>query len=66
MKEHKTIERQLNWLVKNSQFLSIRKIEQELDMPSTTLYKYVTGERELPEKWREPLSGWVAEFIKQR
>jgi hypothetical protein len=33
----------IDWLQKNKQFLSIRAIEQHLEMPDSTLIKAVNG-----------------------
>jgi len=45
-----------NWLRDNRDRLSLRAIEQELGIPSTTLSKAVSGQQMLPKKWVEPLT----------
>lgn len=43
------------WLKENKGRLSIRAIEQELKIPSTTLSKVANGTMKLPKKWERPL-----------
>ena len=40
----------IDWLQKNKQFLSIRAIEQHLEMPDSILIKAVNGQQNLPKK----------------
>lgn len=49
----------INWLQKNKQFLSIRAIEQYLEMPDSTLIKAVNGSQNLPKKHEECLSKFI-------
>jgi hypothetical protein len=57
-----TITKELEWLVEKSKYLSIRKIEQELNMPATTLHRFVKGERGLDQQWHEAVIKWVRDF----
>ena len=45
----------IKWLQDNKQFLSIRAIEQHLEMPDSTLIKAVNGSQKLPKKYEERL-----------
>ena len=49
----------IEWLQKNKQFLSIRAIEQHLEMPDSTLIKSVNGSQNLPKKYEERLSKFL-------
>ena len=49
----------ISWLKENKQFLSIRAIEQYLDMPDSTLIKAVNGSQNLPKKYEECLSKFL-------
>jgi len=49
----------IDWLQKNKQFLSIRAIEQHLEMPDSTLIKAVNGSQNLPKKYDERLSEFL-------
>jgi hypothetical protein len=55
---------ELKWLLKQSSFLIIYRIELDLEMPEGTLAKFVKGSRELPENWHKPVSDWVRKFRK--
>lgn len=54
----------IEWLQKNKQFLSIRAIEQHLEMPDSTLIKAVNGSQNLPKKYEERLSKFLMVFAK--
>jgi len=54
----------LDWLKKNKRFIRIRAIEQELNMPDSTLIKAVNEVQSLPKKWQEPLSKFLTGLIK--
>ena len=49
----------IEWIQKNKQFLSIRAIEQYLEMPDSTLIKAVNGSQNLPKKYEVPLSEFI-------
>lgn len=49
----------IDWLKKNKKFVKIRAIEQELNMPDSTLIKAVNGVQKLPKKWKDPLNKFV-------
>ena len=49
----------IEWLQKNKQFLSIRAIEQHLEMPDSTLIKAVNGSQNLPKKYEARLSKFL-------
>ena len=49
----------INWLKENKQFLSIRAIEQHLEMPHSTLIKAVNGSQNLPKKYEKRLSKFL-------
>jgi len=51
----------LDWLKKNKKFVKIRAIEQELNMPDSTLIKAVNGVQKLSKKWEEPLNKFIKE-----
>lgn len=50
----------LDWLKKNKRFIKIRAIEQELNMPDSTLIKAVNEVQNLPKKWEEPLNKFLS------
>ncbi len=54
--------KELEWLRVHSSYLSIRKIEQELNMPAATLHRFVKGERGLDQQWHEAVIKWIREF----
>ena len=54
----------LDWLKKNKRFIKIRAIEQELNMPDSTLIKAVNEVQSLPKKWQEPLSKFLIGLTK--
>lgn len=57
--------KQLDWLKKNAQFLSIKAIEQAIGCPSTTIQQFVgKAQRPIPEKWTEPIEKWILNFKK--
>lgn len=41
-----------------TEYVPVKKIEQKLGMPKTTLQKVLKGERELPKKWIKPLEAF--------
>ena len=49
----------IEYLRNNKRFLSIRAIEQHLEMPNSTLIKAVNGVQKLPKKWEEPLETFL-------
>lgn len=49
----------IEYLQKHKQFLSIRAIEQHLEMPDSTLIKAVNGSQNLPKKYEERLSKFL-------
>ena len=49
----------INWLIENKKFLKIRAIEQELEMPDSTLTKHINGSQKMAEKWIEPLNKFL-------
>jgi len=49
----------IEWLQKNKKFLSIRAIEQHLEMPDSTLIKAVNGSQNLPKKYEKRLSKFL-------
>lgn len=50
------------WLKTNKDRLSIRAIEQELGIPSTTLSKVANGTMKLPKKWEQPLAELISKM----
>lgn len=46
-------------LRKNKNYLSIRGIEKELEMPDSTLIKAVNRVQKLPEKWKQSLDDFI-------
>jgi hypothetical protein len=54
----------LDWFKNNKRFIKIRAIEQELNMPDSTLIKAVSGVQNLPKKWQEPLNKFLTGLIK--
>lgn len=53
----------IDWLKDNKEFLSIDKIEREVGCPFTTIQQFVSGKRDIPSKWNEPIVKWVKSFI---
>ena len=49
----------IKWIQDNKQFLSIRAIEQHLEMPDSTLIKAVNGSQNLPKKYETRLSEFL-------
>jgi hypothetical protein len=49
----------IEWLKENKQFLSIRAIEQHLEMPNSTLIKAVNGVQDLPKKYYNRLEKFI-------
>lgn len=49
----------IEWLKENKQFLSIRAIEQHLEMPDSTLIKAVNGVQDLPKKYHSKLNKFI-------
>lgn len=53
---------QLSWIKEKAKYLSLDAIEKELNMPQSTLYKWISGKRNLPKKWEPILIKWVDAF----
>lgn len=49
----------INWLRDNKRFIKIRAVEQELNMPNSTLIKAVNNVQKLPKKWNKPLDKFI-------
>ena len=49
----------IEWINANKQFLSIRAIEQHLEMPDSTLIKAVNGVQSLPKKYNVRLIDFI-------
>lgn len=66
MKKQETTKmyKELDWLVRRKDYISVYKIEKELEMPEGTLRKFVDGDRGLPDKWHDPVMYWVKKFKK--
>lgn len=47
------------FLISKKSILNISKIEDNLGMPSRSLYKWIIGKRPLSEKWHEPLTNFL-------
>lgn len=60
----KKIGKELQWLTKSKDYISIFKIERELGMPEGTLKKFVDGRRGLADYWHGPVKEWVKNFKK--
>lgn len=54
----------LQWLKDQKDYIIIRRIEKDLDLPEGTLRKFVDGERGLNEQWHQPVIDWVKKFKK--
>lgn len=54
------INKNIQWLKANKPFLNISAIEKALNMPPATLKHYLNGIRDLPEKWKVVISGFVS------
>lgn len=54
----------LEWLKEHKRFIKIRAIEQELNMPDSTLIKAVNGVQSLPKKWFALLNDFLYGFVK--
>ena len=48
--------------IKGKEALSIMRIEKDLNMPQSTLYKYINGSRALPTKYRAPLGKYLKRY----
>jgi len=55
---------ELKWIKDRKDYLIIRRIERELDMPEGTLKKWVDGKRGLADQWHGPVIAWVKKFKK--
>jgi hypothetical protein len=53
-----------HWVKANAEYLSLRKIEVKLNIPESTLRKFVAEDRPLPEKYHKPIEKWVKALIK--
>jgi hypothetical protein len=60
----KKVYKELDWLISRKDYISIYKIEKELEMPEGTLKKYVDGKRGLADNWHDPVREWVKNFKK--
>jgi hypothetical protein len=60
----KKLYKELDWLIKRKDYISIFKVEKELEMPEGTLKKFVDGRRGLPDNWHDPVREWVKNFKK--
>lgn len=60
----KALHKNIIWLKKRKDILSIFKIEKDLDMSEGTLKKFVEGTRGLADQWHKPVIDWVKEFKK--
>lgn len=58
------ISKELDWLIRRKEILSIFKIEQDLGMSEGTLKKFVEGKRGLAGNWHGPVKEWVKNFKK--
>lgn len=56
--------KEFKWLKERAGYLSIYKIENELNMPGGTLRKYISGQRNLNEQWHNAVITWVKAFRK--
>lgn len=61
---NKKISKELQWLINRKDYISIFKVEKELEMPTGTLRKFVDGERGLAEQWHGLVKDWVKNFKK--
>lgn len=60
----KALHKNILWLKKRKDILSIYKIEKELGMPEGTLKKFVDGDRGLADQWHKLVIDWAQEFKK--
>lgn len=51
--------KEVEWIIRNREFLCIATIEKHLNMPAGTLNKVVNGKRGLPAKWDLELRSFV-------
>lgn len=54
--------KEMQWLITNRQFLSLRAIEAHLGMPDATLRKFLSDgslHRKIPERFEAPLCAWI-------
>lgn len=58
------MDKNLQWLKQYYILLSLYDIEKELNLPRKTLYKFVTGERDLPDKYESEAIQWIKDFRK--
>jgi hypothetical protein len=64
MNKQTKISKELDWLIRRKDTMSIFKIEKELGMPEGTLKKFVDGKRGLSDNWHGPVKDWVKNFKK--
>lgn len=60
----KAAHKNILWLKKRKDILSIYKIEQQLNMPEGTLKKFVEDKRGLAEQWHKPIIDYIQDFKK--
>lgn len=49
----------LQWFKENASCFNLDAIEKKFKIPQSTLYKWVSGRRELPKKWEKVLIEWL-------
>jgi len=54
----------LDWIKVKRDFLNIKEVERELNMPTDTLRHWLAERRPLAAHWQGPLVKWVKEFKK--
>lgn len=55
----------LGWLLQNADYIKIHRLEKELEIPSSSLKKFIDGKRSLPKRWEYKVSQWVKNFRNQ-
>jgi hypothetical protein len=59
-----TNEELLAWLKDRGDYIKIDRIAKEIEIPRRTLKAWVDDQRPLPDKYVQPVTNWVKEFLK--
>lgn len=65
MNKERKYPKEIEWLRNKADYLTISRIEQDLQMPNSTLHNFVKGKYGLAEQWHEKVVEWVKKFRKQ-
>lgn len=54
----------LAWFLENASCFNLDAIEKKFKIPQSTLYKWITGKRNLPKRWEKVLVEWLDDLKK--